>query len=377
MNGDRLEEVPSRTSFPGKVGLQQRVMPAYRVPFFDRLAEACMGGLNVFAGAPRPGEAILPSARLETAGRTEARNVHLFRGVFYLCFQPGILEWLERWDPEVLLLEANPRYVSNIRAITWMHERRRAIVGWGLGARIGRGVLGPGRDWVRRRYLRRFDAIIAYSSLGAEQYRHAGVPEQQIFVAPNAVAPSKPVYTVRDSAEGRAARVLFVGRLQVRKRIDMLLRACAAMDPQPELTIVGDGPARMDLERAARDLFPQTNFTGALHGAALKPIFQQSDLFVLPGTGGLAVQEAMAQSLPVIVAEGDGTQNDLVSGGNGWLIPPGDLHALMDALREALANPERLLEMGRKSHKLVEQRFNIDAMADVFVKVLNTVAGRV
>jgi glycosyltransferase involved in cell wall biosynthesis len=165
--------------------------------------------------------------------------------------------------------------------------------------------------------------------------------------------------------------------LQVRKRIDMLLRACAAMDPQPELTIVGDGPARMDLERAARDLFPQTNFTGALHGAALKPIFQQSDLFVLPGTGGLAVQEAMAQSLPVIVAEGDGTQNDLVSGGNGWLIPPGDLHALMDALREALANPERLLEMGRKSHKLVEQRFNIDAMADVFVKVLNTVAGRV
>jgi glycosyltransferase involved in cell wall biosynthesis len=97
----------------------------------------------------------------------------------------------------------------------------------------------------------------------------------------------------------------------------------------------------------------------------------------LPGTGGLAVQEAMAHSLPVIVAEGDGTQNDLVSGDNGWLVPPGDLQALRGALREALANPDRLLEMGKRSHKLVEQRFNIDAMTEVFVGVLKTVSGRV
>jgi glycosyltransferase involved in cell wall biosynthesis len=149
------------------------------------------------------------------------------------------------------------------------------------------------------------------------------------------------------------------------------------MNPQPELTIVGNGPAREELEREALELFPQTRFTGALHGEALKPVFQQADIFVLPGTGGLAVQEAMAHSLPVIVAEGDGTQNDLVSGGNGWLVPPGDLTALMGALREALSDPDRLLEMGRQSHRLVEQRFNIDAMTEVFVGVLKTVSGRV
>ena len=40
--------------------------------------------------------------------------------------------------------------------------------------------------------------------------------------------------------------------------------------------------------------------------------FAGADLFVLPGTGGLAVQEAMSYALPVIVAKGDGTQEDLV-----------------------------------------------------------------
>lgn len=377
MDSGRMNDVSTRSVFPGKVGLQQRVLPAYRIPFFDRLAEACVGGLGVFAGEPRESEAILPSTLLEAASRTEARNVHLLSGAFYVCLQPGILRWLEEWDPEVIILEANPRYLSNMRAISWMHERGRAVVGWGLGAQTGQSLLGRGRAWMRRRYLRHFDAVIAYSRLGAEQYRLAGVPEEKVFVAPNAVAPSIPAQTAHESAQGRAGRVLFVGRLQARKRIDLLLRACAEMDPQPELTIVGDGPARGDLERAARDLFPHTRFTGALHGEDLKPIFQQADLFVLPGTGGLAVQEAMAHSLPVIVAEGDGTQNDLVSGDNGWLVPPGDLQALRGALREALANPNRLLEMGKRSHKLVEQRFNIDAMTEVFVGVLKTVLGRV
>ena len=39
--------------FPGRLGLQQRVLPAYRAPFFDLLAGACQGGLSVFAGEAR------------------------------------------------------------------------------------------------------------------------------------------------------------------------------------------------------------------------------------------------------------------------------------------------------------------------------------
>ncbi len=49
---------PKKTTFPGRVAVQQRVLPEYRVPFFDLLAESCEGGLKVFAGLPRAKEGI-------------------------------------------------------------------------------------------------------------------------------------------------------------------------------------------------------------------------------------------------------------------------------------------------------------------------------
>ncbi len=169
--------------------------------------------------------------------------------------------------------------------------------------------------------------------------------------------------------------MLFVGRLQRRKRVDLLLQACAQLEESPDLWIVGDGPARKNLERLARDIYPRANFAGAQHGHALEWFFTQADLFVLPGTGGLAVQEAMAHGLPVIVAEGDGTQNDLVAEGNGWLVSPGDLDALTEAIRNALASPAQLRSMGAISHRLVKERFNIDVMVEEFVKALNIIRG--
>ena len=104
---------------------------------------------------------------------------------------------------------------------------------------------------------------------------------------------------------------------------------------------MGDGPARQILERLAQEIYPQAQFTGAHYGSELEADFSWADLFVLPGTGGLAVQQAMAYGLPVIVAQGDGTQDDLVRPGNGWQIPPDDLGQLAAALETALEDVSR------------------------------------
>jgi hypothetical protein len=45
-------------NFSGRLGVQQRVLPSYRVPFFDMLAESCAGGMSLFAGEARPEESI-------------------------------------------------------------------------------------------------------------------------------------------------------------------------------------------------------------------------------------------------------------------------------------------------------------------------------
>jgi glycosyltransferase involved in cell wall biosynthesis len=293
----------------------------------------------------------------------------------FLCWQPGFVDWLEKNQPAVLIVEANPRNLATRMAVRWMHQRGRPVVGWGLGAPPIAGPLAFLRRWERLSLLRSLDIVIAYSRRGAEQYRSLGFPAERVFVAPNAVAPRPANPPIQRTAISAAPlTVLFIGRLQERKRVDHLLHACASLvlEKQPRLLIVGDGPARDPLQALAGEIYPQAEFLGARHGPDLEPAFAAADLFVLPGTGGLAVQQAMAHALPVIVARGDGTQDDLVRPENGWQIPPDDLGALKEALGLALSDPARLRRMGLEAYRLVADEVNLEAMVQVFKDALWT-----
>lgn len=361
--------------FNGKLAVQQRVLPNYRAPFFDLLASACEGGMSLFTGLPRPGEGITTTNQLQITNYTLGQNVHLFGGSLYLCYQRGLIDWLEEWNPDALVMEANPRYLSTPSAVRWMRKRERPVIGWGLGAPPVSRI----RESSRVNFLRQFDALISYSQRGADEYANLGFPLDNIFVAHNSVAPS-PTWPLphRPNEFRERPTILFVGRLQFRKNVDLLLGACAELDPQPRLVIVGDGPEREHLEELAQELYPGTEFSGARHGAELKPYFTEADLFVLPGTGGLAIQEAMSYGLPVIVAQGDGTQDDLVREANGWQIPPpaGDFDALLATMKDALSDVARLRRMGEESYRIVKDEINIEKMVEVFVLASNRLTGK-
>ena len=366
------QDIPT---FPGRVGIQQRVFPSYRRDFFECLGRACQGGLSLLAGLPGPGEGIIPGDSLEGAHYVKAGNLHFLRASspFYICWQKGLIRWLEDWQPEVLIVEANSRTESSRLAVRWMHKHRRPVLGWGLGLAESRGgVIGSIRRWDQDTFLSSFDGLIAYSRQGAEQYHSFGFPLEKVFVAPNAVSRRPGEAMPECRVDIKRPVVLFVGRLQSRKRVDNLLRACASLpsDLQPRLLIVGDGPAHDELRNLAESVYPAAEFPGARQGDELEPFFTSADLFVLPGTGGLAIQQAMAHGLPVIVAEADGTQAELVRPGNGWIIPSNDLPALTQALKLALSDFGRLRQMGRESYRIVAEEMNLEMMVAAFVKAL-------
>ena len=364
------------TIFDGKLALQQRVLTAYRAAFFDALAQACTGGLSVCAGLPRPEESIAVTDQLQFAKFVPVRNVHLLQGPFYLCHQRGLLAWLKNYSPDALIVEANPRYLSTPAAVRWMKRRGRPVLGWGLGAPPASGPLSSLRRLRRLSFLSQFDALITYSRRGAEEYAGLGFPAERIFVAPNAAAarPSQPMPT-RPVGFGGQPAVLFVGRLQARKRVDLLLQACAALPSalRPRLVIVGDGPERNALEELAQTVYPSAEFPGAKHGAELAGYFSAADLFVLPGTGGLAVQEAMSYGLPVIMGQGDGTNDQLIRTENGWQIAPDDISGLVGTLHMALSNVQRLRRMGAESYRIVRDEINLEQMMGVFVEAVQFV----
>ena len=79
----------------------------------------------------------------------------------------------------------------------------------------------------------------------------------------------------------------------------------------------------------------------------------------------------MSHGLPVIVAQGDGTQDDLVRAGNGWQVPPDDFEALLAALKQALSDIPRLRRMGAESYRIVAEEINLERMVEAFVEALN------
>ena len=366
-------------TFSGRIGLQQRVLPSYRAAFLDALANKCQGGLSVFAGKPLPTEGVKPVEQLQIARLVHSKNRYFLdpSSSMFLCWQSGFLRWLEEWQPDVLIVEANPRYPITRRAIAWMHHRGRKVIGWGLGAPPIAGAFSGLRRRERLSLLKSLDAIISYSRQGSEQYRQLRLPPERVYVASNAVALTPSIAPPPRPLEFTGgATVLFIGRLQSRKRIDLLIQACAALpiEIQPHVVVVGEGPAHEELINLAQKLYPSVEFVGEKHGAELEPYFASADLFVLPGTGGLAIQQAMAHGLPVIVAQGDGTQDDLVRAENGWQVPPDDLQALTNILLQALSDPVKLRQMGEVSYRIVAEEINVEKMVEVFIHAINDIS---
>ena len=92
-------------------------------------------------------------------------------------------------------------------------------------------------------------------------------------------------------------------------------------------------------------------------------------LFILPGTGGLAVQQAMSFGLPVIVGAADGTQSNLVRPENGWM-----LAEMQRGMPEQHHQGQRwaisavLRRMGAASYQIVNREVNLENMVAVFTK---------
>jgi glycosyltransferase involved in cell wall biosynthesis len=359
------------------LGVMQRVLPSYRVPLFDALADAFDNNVSVFAGEPRKIEALNSRGKPTFAKLWHGKNIHILDGPLYLCWQSGLIQWLSEWMPSVLIMEANPRYIHSPAAVRWVRKRGGKLIGWGLGSPNPQGILSSLRLSARKRFIKQFDALITYSSQGAGEYADLGFPPDLIFTAPNAAAPRpKHAIPVRSNEYiGGRPIIVFVGRLQERKRVDTLIRACAALNPeiQPVLKIIGDGPSCTALESLAKDVYPEAIFYGAKHGADLEQHLRSADVFVLPGTGGLAIQEAMSFALPVIVGEADGTQEDLVRPENGWLLPDISVQTLAETISLAVDDIDALRKKGAASFRIVSEEINLENMIAVFSKAIHKV----
>jgi colanic acid/amylovoran biosynthesis glycosyltransferase len=168
-------------------------------------------------------------------------------------------------------------------------------------------------------------------------------------------------------AVDRPLRLLFVGRLVPEKGVLVLLWAVAELKRcgvEVDAVLVGDGPYRAELEKEAQRLgiAGQIRFTGALTGAALAPLYRETDVFCLPSFAeGLPVvlMEAMANELPVVSSRLAGIAELVDHEGNGLLLPPARADVIVDALGRLAVNPGLRARWGRAGRERVLREFDV------------------
>jgi len=160
--------------------------------------------------------------------------------------------------------------------------------------------------------------------------------------------------------------ILFFGRISFKKGLDILAKAFGAVARQREdVHLVITGPDNEGWGERVRawleeeGVLGRTTFTGMLLGPEKLAVLRDADLFVLPSYSenfGLAVIEAMAAGLPVIISDKVNIWREVQAGGAGRVIPCNP-EALADQILQLLADSSGATQMGRQGRSLVKERF--------------------
>jgi phosphatidylinositol alpha-mannosyltransferase len=165
----------------------------------------------------------------------------------------------------------------------------------------------------------------------------------------------KPMPRPHDMPADGSPTIIYVGRLEPRKGVDVLIRAMPAVRAQVtsvRLVIVGDGPDRESLTAIARTLNVDVRFAGRVDDQQLPAYMQSADIVCSPALGGesfgIVLVEAMACGTPVVASHIEGYVDMLGDSDSAVLVPPRDPDALAAALTALLVNEDRRRAQGAR-----------------------------
>lgn len=217
----------------------------------------------------------------------------------------------------------------------------------------------------------RVGAYIAVSDdIARRLVRGLGWPRSKIEVIRNGVPHTPPLAAdprLRSQLTGGSDRpvVLTTARLAPQKGVEILLEA-AALVPDAQFVVAGEGPGRADLEARARAIGLGDRMLFLGHRLDVPQLLAASDVFVLPslreGTS-LAILEAMASGLPIVSSAIGGTDELIVSGQSGILVQPGNPREVARALRLLLQDAGFSSRLGAAARMRAGTQFSMSAVA--------------
>ena len=171
--------------------------------------------------------------------------------------------------------------------------------------------------------------------------------------------------------------ILIVGNLLVGKGHELVLRAInrlGASFPQLQCRIIGEGPDRARFEALARDLgiAQRVRFEGRKSRAEVAAAMRACSVFALPSRYeglGCVYLEAMACGKPVMACRGQGIDEVIEHGINGWLVPTNGLEELAQGLSTLVRSPELRQRLGASARETILNRLTLSHQAQQLAKI--------
>lgn len=181
----------------------------------------------------------------------------------------------------------------------------------------------------------------------------------------------------------RGPRLVYVGRLERYKNVDLLLRVLARLAkrvPDVSLQIVGDGSDRARLaELAAREgVAERTLFTGFVDDAARDRLLAEARVCVCPSSKegwGLTVIESNALGTPVVATDAPGLRDSVRHGETGFLVPEGHVQGFADRIAQLLDDDDLSVRMSAAALEW-SKRFDWDDAAARMGEAVEETLGR-
>lgn len=303
-------------------------------------------------------------------------------GLNYVIF-PFLLFRIWLTKPAWIVTEGGQNTINNLQVICYHFLTGRRYIVWDLG----KGYDDFPDTFFRKIYmcfykltLRKATWIYTYNNSGKEYFQSLGMDGNKIMVLNNTVDTIK-IKRIREKSSGikpvdpdylkneDKINLIFVGALLPSKNIEDLKPLMDLLGDNYFLILVGDGEP--EYRNSLHKLFENTpcKFAGYKKPDEIAPYYNLASFAILPGLGGLSINQALAFGLPVICRSADGAEKDLIiENETGYIYS-----SLQDAAAYIKSQSrDDWQRMGLLSEKLIYAEHSLELMTDKFLSKLNS-----
>lgn len=307
--------------------------------------------------------------------------IYFFFGENYVVF-PFLFFNLIRINPKIIITEGGQNTINNIQVLLYCMLFKRKYIIWELG----RGYADFGNSLPRRLYMKLYKVILKYSyyiygynSQSKVYFNSLGIDNNKIIILNNTIDTrnikklrikkyNEVPFELKKQSKDDYIFLIYVGTLLRSKNIESMAQLLRMLGEKYYLIIVGDGNPEYKIE--LKEIFKGTNhiFVGYKKQEQLNPYYKLACFSILPGLGGLSINQSMAFGVPVICSGADGAEKDLVfTNETGYIYKN-----LNDAYKYIVSkNPNEWREMGLNSESLIYSSHSVESMMNKFIHYTN------